>query len=135
MSLCSKCGKEISEDLSSCPYCGEIYVLKSSEENNDEIEKLHTDEQSQDGQQENLPETKNENSVNNYIAIKCFIVLSCILNAILTPITLIWCVPMGIYIFSKVMSKKKIGGVAKFFSYVLISPIVGILLGFYKEQN
>jgi len=84
-------------------------------------------------------ETKQENKQNeettekNYFGLLFFIIISCVLNGVLHPITLCWCIPMSLYVFVKVVNKKRIGGFGKCLSWVLISPIVGIFLSSYNE--
>lgn len=79
-------------------------------------------------------ENKEDPPVKEYSALQIVLIISWIFSACLTPITLIWTIPMSIYVFIQVSSRKKIGGFVKFLSWILISPLVGILLCGYNEQ-
>ena len=77
---------------------------------------------------------KDESQKNSYVGLNVFIVISCVLNCF-NPICLCWCIPMSIYVLYKVAKRERINGFVKFLSWILISPMVGIMLLNYNEKS
>ena len=149
MIYCVKCGREVEDDFLFCPYCGLSIEKENLSEEKDETEESFVQPEnfcavddlcSQEEitiEEQSVEEEKEQEAEKSYIGTMLFVIISVIANAFLKPITLIWCVPMSIYILMRIGSNMKIGGWSKFFSWLLISPIVGMLLINYqgKEQQ
>ncbi len=101
MSFCQHCGKEIEDGAIACPQCG--FAINYS---------------------------KNEVIiVKSYTAIKVFMILGCVLNALLSYlIPLCWCIPMTVIAFKKLNKGERIGTGFKVCTLLFVSLIAGILL-------
>lgn len=101
MSFCQHCGKEIEDGAIACPQCG--FAINNPK--------------------------KEVKIIKSYTAIKVFMLLGCIFNALLYYlIPLCWCIPMTVIAFKKLKKGEKIGTGFKVCSLLFVNTIAGILL-------
>lgn len=65
--------------------------------------------------------------------LNIFMIISCVLNMIINPIALCWCIPMSIYVYYKIENNQQIKMFFKILSCFLVSPLVGFYLIGNKE--
>ena len=123
MKFCNRCKRVVSEDCKFCPNCGAM-INKSSCDNKGDAKKAS-----------GLDINKENKPIKNYTGAKVFMVLSCVLTIFYYCIPLIWVLPMTIVAFVKIRKRKKMSGFFKFATFILISPIVGIMLSRYNPDN
>ena len=135
MKTCTNCGKEMEACETVCSNCGcKLEEIAETEQSAADKESVNSSSVEEMSEVNNQTESTTNKEIKDYPGIKISIIVSCFLGIILEPITACWSIPMSIYIWYKVQMKRKIGFWGKLFSWVLISPLCGMLVQGYNEQ-
>lgn len=115
MKYCSKCGKEVDDNVAYCPNCGNKFIDAEFEANN-----------ASPYQNTATAHTVKDTSTYDTL-IKVFMVLSCCTIGWFV-ISLCWLIPMTIYAFKCANNHEKYGTTFAVLSLLFCNTIAGILM-------